>query len=115
MSYVLPAVMNSSSSGWRVWPLGLGIALFVVGAASSAQAQSTGIAACDDFLTKYDACITSKLPAAQRATYQAQLDQTRKAWIELVKNPATKATAEATCKQTVDALKTALQGFGCTF
>ena len=29
---------------------------------TTAHAQSTGIAPCDDFLTKYDACIVSKVP-----------------------------------------------------
>ena len=33
---------------------------------ATVYAQSTGIATCDDFLTKYDTCVTSKLPAAQR-------------------------------------------------
>ena len=92
----------------------MGAALLAI-ATAPAHAQSTGIAACDEFLTKYDACVTSKLPEAQRATYKAQLDQTRKTWVDLSKNPATKSTMEATCKQTMDAMKTALPGYGCSF
>jgi hypothetical protein len=80
-----------------------------------AQAQSTGIAACDDFLTKYDACVVSKVPEAQRAMYKTQLDQTRKAWLDMSKNPTTKGTMEATCKQTMDATKPSLSALGCTF
>src|SRR5262245_58947870 len=91
-----------------------GAALLAI-ATAPAHAQSTVIAACDEFLTKYDACVTSKLPEAQRATYKAQLDQTRKTWVDMSKNPATKSTMEATCKQTMDAMKTALQGYGCSF
>ena len=100
----------------RALPLAcvMGGALLAI-ATTTAHAQSTGIAACDDFLAKYDTCVTSKLPEAQRATYKAQLDQTRKAWVDMAKTPATKSTMEATCKQTMDAMKTALQGFGCTF
>jgi hypothetical protein len=90
-----------------------GIALLA--SVAAAQAQSTGIAACDDFLTKYDACVTSKIPEAQRAMYKTQLDQTRKTWIDMSKNPTTKATMEATCKQTVDATKPSLTALGCTF
>jgi hypothetical protein len=100
----------------RALPLAcvMGGALLAI-ATTTAHAQSTGVAACDDFLAKYDTCVTSKLPEAQRATYKAQLDQTRKAWVDMAKTPATKSTMEATCKQTMDAMKTALQGFGCAF
>ena len=115
MSNLLPATVNPISNARRALLLAVSLVLFAVGVTSSAQAQSTGITACDDFLKKYDACVTSKLPAAQRATYQAQLDQTRKMWLDLSKNPSTKATMEATCKQTMDAMKPALQGYGCTF
>jgi hypothetical protein len=71
--------------------------------AGPARAQNVGIAACDDFLTKYDTCVTSKMPEAQRATYKAQLDQTRKAWLDMAKNPSAKSTMEQSCKQTMDA------------
>jgi len=90
-------------------------ALFVIAVAGPARAQSTGIAACDEFLQKYDTCVTSKLPEAQRATYRAQLDQTRKMWVDMAKNPSAKSTMEGTCKQTIDAIKASLQSFGCSF
>jgi hypothetical protein len=80
-----------------------------------ANAQTTGVAACDDFLKKYEACITGKVPAAQRATLQTQLDQTRKTWTDLAKNPSTKSALEGSCKQTIDQLKTAMQAYGCSF
>ena len=92
-----------------------GAALLTIAVAGPARAQSTGIAACDDFLQKYDSCVTSKLPEAQRATYKAQLDQTRKMWLDMAKNPSAKSTMEGTCKQTMDAMKTSLQSFGCSF
>jgi hypothetical protein len=79
------------------------------------SAQTTGIAACDDFLKKYEACVTSKIPAAQKTTFQAQLDQMRKAWAEAAKNAAAKATLESTCAQSAEQMKAAMSGFGCTF
>ena len=82
---------------------------------TAANAQSTGIAACDEFLTKYDACVGSKIPEAQRATFKTQIDQTRKAWVDMAKNPSTKATMESTCKQTMDATKASLTAYGCSF
>lgn len=100
----------------RALPLACVISAALVAIATgTAYGQSTGIAACDDFLKKYETCVTSKLPEAQRATYKAQLDQTRKMWVDMVKSPAAKATMETTCKQTTDAMKSALQAYGCTF
>jgi len=92
-----------------------GAVLLAIAVAGPARAQSTGIAACDDFLQKYDTCVTSKLPEAQRATYRTQLDQTRKMWVDMAKNPSAKSTMEGTCKQTMDAMKASLQSFGCSF
>lgn len=82
---------------------------------TAAHAQSTGIAACDDFLTKYDACVVSKVPEAQRAMYRTQIDQTRKTWVDMAKNPSTKPAMETTCKQTLDATKASLTAYGCAF
>jgi hypothetical protein len=79
------------------------------------SAQTVGIAACDDFLKKYEACVTSKIPAAQRATFQGQFDQMRKAWSDAAKNPSTKASLEGACKQSAEQSKAAMSAFGCTF
>ena len=107
------AAAGSNANRRQVLSLAAGVALLA--GVTTAHAQSTGIAACDDFLTKYDACVTSKIPEAQRAMYKTQLDQTRKTWIDMSKNPTTKATMEVTCKQTVDATKPSLTALGCTF
>jgi hypothetical protein len=82
------AVAGSRASRRQVLSLAAGIALLA--GVTTAHAQSTGIAACDDFLTKYDACVVSKVPEAQRAMYKTQIDQTRKAWVDLAKNPSAK-------------------------
>ena len=95
--------------------LSLAAVISLLAGVTTAHAQSTGIAACDDFLTKYDACVVSKVPEAQRAMYKTQIDQTRKAWIDIAKNPSAKSTMEATCKQTLDATKASLTAYGCTF
>ena len=84
------AVAGSSANRRRVLSGITGFALLA--GVTAAHAQSTGIAACDDFLTKYDACVVSKVPEAQRAMYKTQIDQTRKAWVDMAKNPSAKAT-----------------------
>jgi len=109
------AVAGSGANRRRALSLaGITGAALLAGVTAS-HAQSTGIAACDDFLTKYDACIVSKVPEAQRAMYKTQIDQTRKAWVDMAKNASAKATMEATCKQTLDATKASLTAYGCSF
>ena len=107
------ATSKAAANRRQVLSLTAGIALLA--GVTTAHAQSTGITACDDFLTKYDACVVSKVPEAQRAMYKTQIDQTRKAWVDLAKNSSAKATMEATCKQTMDATKASLTAYGCSF
>jgi hypothetical protein len=106
--------MRQATSKVAALAAGITGAVLLVGV-TAANAQSTGIAACDEFLTKYDACVGSKVPEAQRATFKTQIDQTRKVWVDMAKNPSTKATMEATCKQTMDATKASLTAYGCSF
>lgn len=77
--------------------------------------EKIGIAACDDFIDKYEACVNSKVPEAQRATYQSTLKQWRDSWRELAKNPMTKGTLEAGCKQAAEQAKTSMKAYDCTF
>jgi hypothetical protein len=106
--------MRQATSKVGALAAGIAGAALLIGV-TAANAQSTGIAACDEFLTKYDACVGSKIPEAQRATFKTQIDQTRKAWVDMAKNPTTKATMESTCKQTMDATKASLTAYGCSF
>ena len=106
--------MRQATSKVGALAAGIAGAALLIGV-TVANAQSTGIAACDEFLTKYDACVGSKVPEAQRATFKMQIDQTRKAWVDMAKNPSTKATMESTCKQTMDATKASLTAYGCSF
>lgn len=106
--------MRHAASKVGALAAGIAGAALLIGV-TAANAQSTGFAACDEFLTKYDACVGSKIPEAQRATFKTQIDQTRKAWVDMAKNPSTKATMESTCKQTMDATKASLTAYGCSF
>jgi hypothetical protein len=82
---------------------------------TGAAAQQIGVAVCDDFLTKYEACVSGKVPAAQQSTFKASIDQVRKSWSDAAKNPAAKAALESSCKQTADQLKASLAPYGCAF
>jgi|SRR5688572_1348712 hypothetical protein len=111
--------VKSSKIGMKRYALGAAMATFaIVGIslfASTSHAESTGVAVCDDFLEKYTACVTSKIPAAAQSAYKAQLDQTRKMWVDMGKNAGARPAMEASCKQTMDTMKTALASYGCSF
>jgi hypothetical protein len=86
-------------------------------AAPSMAAEKVGIAACDDFLDKYEVCVKDKVPAAQRASYGDQVNQLRSTWKQMItSSPETKAELEGACKQMMESMKAALSGsYGCTF
>ena len=80
-----------------------------------AHADSIGIAACDDFIVKYDACVSGKVPAAHQAAFKTQIEQLKKTWTELAKDSSTKPSLEMACKQSAEQMKTGLQSYGCSF
>jgi hypothetical protein len=111
--------VKSSKIGTRRYASGAAMAAFAIISASlfasTCHAESTGVSVCDDFLEKYTTCVTSKIPVAAQSAYKAQLDQTRKMWVDMGKNAGAKPAMEASCKQTMDTMKTALASYGCSF
>jgi hypothetical protein len=83
-------------------------------AAAAATADSVGIAECDDYLNKYQACVQSKVPEAARATLIQSLDQTRAAWRTTLAAPGGKDSLAAACKQMRDATRASMSAYGCT-
>jgi hypothetical protein len=74
-----------------------------------------GVPECDDYLTKYDACITSKVPEAARAMVRQQLDATKAQWQQAASTPEGKAGLATGCKMALDTARTAMQAYGCTW
>jgi hypothetical protein len=82
---------------------------------ASSSGEKIGIAECDDFLAKYDACVTKNVPEAQKAQYESSLKQWRDTWRDLAKNPMTKGTLAAACKQAAAQAKTSMKSYNCNF
>jgi hypothetical protein len=74
-----------------------------------------GIPECDDFIAKYDACVSSKVPEVARAQYKSAIEQWRAAWKKQAQNPATKGTLAAACKQAAEQQAAALKSYGCAW
>ena len=84
-------------------------------ASTTAAAGDIGVAECDDFLKKYEACVSGKVPAAAQATFKTSMEQWRTSWKQLAANPQTKATLAAACKSSMDTAKTSLASYNCTW
>lgn len=82
---------------------------------TAAAGDKIGVPVCDDYLTKIDDCLTTKVPAAARAQYAADIEQSRKRWRDLAANPRTRAGLPAACKQAIESARTAYKSFGCEF
>ena len=74
-----------------------------------------GVAECDDYLAKYEACVDSKVPEAARAQLKASFETTRKSWQGLAATPQGKAGLAQACKAAHDAVKQQMAAYGCTF
>jgi hypothetical protein len=81
----------------------------------TSSGEKIGIAECDDFLAKYDDCITKNVPEAQRAQYESSIKQWRDSWRQLAKNDMTKGTLAAACKQAMEQAKSSMKSYNCTF
>jgi hypothetical protein len=84
-------------------------------AAPAATASEFGVPECDDYLTKYMACIDSKVPEAGRAMVRQSLDQTKAQWKQAASTPQGKAGLAMGCKAATDAARTSMAAYGCTF
>lgn len=82
---------------------------------TTATGDKIGVPECDDFITKYDACVSSKVPEAARAQYKSAVEQWRSSWKKLAQNPATKGSLAAACKQAAEQQAAALKSYGCAW
>jgi len=93
----------------------LGTSISAVLSMNAMAAEPIGVPSCDDFLTKYEACINNNVPAAQKSMVQGQIDQMRKSWMDLAKNPQTKPALDSACKQSAEQMKASAAAYKCTF
>lgn len=82
---------------------------------TSSSGEKIGVAECDELITKYEACVNSKVPEAQRAQYKPTIDQWRNSWRSLASNPQTKSTLAGVCKTALDQARTSMKSYGCEF
>jgi hypothetical protein len=79
----------------------------------SASADKIGVAECDDYWAKVNACVNSKVPEAARASFKSAMDQSMKAWKQAASTPEGKAGLATACKQALETAKTSFSAYKC--
>lgn len=83
--------------------------------ASPVNKEKVGIAECDDFIAKYEACISSSVPEAQKRQHQENIDALRNSWRQLAVNTGAKDTLTLMCKRQVVQARDSMKEFNCQF
>jgi len=84
-------------------------------AKTASTGEKIGVPECDDFIAKYEACVSDKVPEASRAQFKSSITEWRKSWKQLAANPATKGTLAAACKQSAESARTSMKAYNCSF
>jgi hypothetical protein len=82
---------------------------------TASSGEKIGIPECDDFIAKYEACVSDKVPEMARAQYQSALKQWKESWKKQAENPQTKGALAAACKQSSETQSAAMKTFGCAW
>ena len=83
--------------------------------ASTSARDKIGVPECDDYITKYESCVRSKVPEAMRGQLESSLKTARDNWKKAAENTATRGTLAATCKQANDVAAASMKAYGCSF
>jgi len=108
-------VSNSNSNSSKTATGTSGTSTTSTTSTTASAGDKIGVAECDDFIAKYESCVSGKVPEMARAQYQSAVKQWKESWKKLADNPQTKGTLAAACKQAAEQQAAALKSFGCTF
>jgi hypothetical protein len=83
--------------------------------AAPAAPGMIGVPACDEYLTKYPACLESKVPAMAKTQMMAGFEATKAGWMQMAATPQGKAALEPACQMALSQAKMAMAVYGCQF
>lgn len=79
-----------------------------------ADSAMIGVAECDDYLAKYEACLSGNVPEASRAAMQQSLEATRAGWRQALATPGGRESLAAACTQMRETSRQTMQAYGCS-
>jgi hypothetical protein len=82
---------------------------------TGSKKDKIGVPECDEYIEKYDACITSKVPEAGRAAMLSSIEQMRQSWKQVAANPQARKALAGGCKQAHEASKQSMSVYGCAW
>lgn len=74
-----------------------------------------GVAECDDYLRKWDACLATKITGAAQEQVKVALDATRESWKRATATPEGKAGLAAACRDAAELASMQVASYGCTW
>ena len=77
--------------------------------------DSVGVPECDEYITKYEACLTKIAKAAPQVepTLKSSFEAQRNGFKSAAATPQGKATLASTCKTAIETAKTATKAYSC--
>ncbi len=82
---------------------------------TSSTGDKVGVPECDDFIAKYEACVSGKVPEMARGAMNSTLKAWRDGWRKAAATPEGKAGLAAACKQASEQAKSSMKPYGCDF
>jgi hypothetical protein len=82
---------------------------------TAASGDKIGVAECDEYIQKYEACINSKVPESARSMVKSNLDTMRTAWKKAAETPQGKSALAQGCKTALEQAKTSMSSYGCSW
>src|SRR5215204_3998320 len=79
---------------------------------TTASGDKVGVAECDEYIQKYEACVSGKVPEATRATYTTSLETMRSRWQKGAETLLGEAALARGCEQALEQANTNMGSFG---
>lgn len=106
--------MHSLRRAFRTVGFALAFSAPTLGALAQQQTP-IGVPECDTFIARHDQCLSSNVPAANRAQLRASVDQMRDAWRQAAQNPQARAALGPQCMQMSQSMSQSMSAYGCRF
>jgi hypothetical protein len=90
-------------------------AVIILARSVSAMAQDIGIPACDAYYKAYEACVMTKMPEAQRATFKQQIDAGKSAMRQAASNAQARTQLEQSCTTQKQSISQAMASYKCNW
>jgi hypothetical protein len=79
----------------------------------AAGADEIGVAECDEYLSKVEACINERVPEDAKAMQRQSIEQVRNQWRQAATDATARAGLATGCKAALDSARSAMAAYGC--